>query len=78
MSTSKYPPEKYDGKSKLKVLRVIRSKIEEEIEGQESPGEFFEDIQVYFTKSQQTWEEKLVRVKQLTMVTKRPGQSRGD
>ena len=34
----------------MKVLRVIRSKIEEEIEKQEGPGEFLEDIQVYFTK----------------------------
>ena len=42
----KIPKEKYDSKSKLKVLRVIRSKTEE----QENPSEFLEDIQVYFTK----------------------------
>ena len=46
----KIPKEKYDSKSKLKVLRVIRSKIEEEIEEQENPSEFLDDIQVYFTK----------------------------
>ena len=42
----KIPKEKYDV-SKLKVLRVIRSKMEEEIE---ELGEFLEDIRVYFTK----------------------------
>ena len=46
----KIPKDKYDGKSKLKVLRAIRSKIEDEIDEQENPGEFLDDIQVYFTK----------------------------
>ena len=46
----KIPKEKYDGKSKLKAMRVIRSDIEEEIEERESPSEFLDDIQVYFTK----------------------------
>ena len=46
----KIPKDKYDGKSKLKVLRAIRSKIEEEIEEQDNPCEFLDDIQVYFTK----------------------------
>ena len=42
--------DKYDGKSKLKVHRAIRSKIEEEIEEQDNPSEFLDDIQLYFTK----------------------------
>ena len=46
----KIPKEKYDGKSKLKVLQVIRSKIVEEIEEQENHSEFLEAIQAYFTK----------------------------
>ena len=46
----KIPKDKYDGKSKLKVLRAIRSKIVEEIEKQDNPNEFLDDIQVYFTK----------------------------
>ena len=41
--------EKYDSTSKLKVLRVIRSKMEE-IKEQENPSEFLEDIQECFTK----------------------------
>ena len=46
----KIPKDKYDGKSELKVLRAIRSKIEEEIGEQDNPSECLDDIQVYFTK----------------------------
>ena len=66
------PKDKYDGKSKLTVLRAIRSKIEEEIEEQDNPSEFLDDIQVYFTKKPPALEGETGKMKQLTIhVTKK-------
>ena len=67
---------------KLKVLRVIRSKIAEEIEEQENLSEFLECIQVYFTKELRDLEGETGKdettdnsdKKTTTIVTKRPRQ----
>ena len=65
------PKEKYDSKSKLKVLRVIRSKIGEEIEEQENPGEFLEDFQVYLTNEPPDLEGETGKGETTTIMTKK-------
>ena len=66
----KIPKEKYDGKSKLKVLRVIRSKMQRRFRSKRTLVNFLHVSKCTLQNSYQTWKERLVRMKQLTIVTK--------